>query len=135
MKDTVVFLVAEDDSGHFELTKRCLRKAGFANEILWFVDGEELLSFLFGDGTVNVRQVGTEYMLLLDIRMPKVDGIETLEVVKGKSEFADMPVIIITTSDSHANVVRCRELGCDGYVVKPLGDNLIDAVEDVFSNC
>ncbi len=135
MKDTAVFLVVEDDSGHFELTKRCLRKAGFANEILWFIDGEGLLDFLSGEGDGAVFEAGREYVMLLDIRMPKVDGIEVLEMVKGSDEFADMPVIVVTTSDAPGNVLRCRELGCDGYVIKPLGTNLIEAVMCAFSNC
>jgi len=135
MNDAVVFLVAEDDSGHFALTKRCLRREGFANEILWFADGEELLGFLSGDGAGDVRQVGTDYVLLLDIRMPKVDGIEILERLKGDCEFADIPVIVVTTSDAPANIMRCMKLGCDGYVIKPLGRNLIKAIMSVLSNC
>ena len=134
MKDKAVFLVAEDDNGHYALTERCLRKAGFENEIMWFADGEELLVFLSGDGGGPVRKAGTGYVLLLDIRMPKVDGIEVLEMIKGGRKFGDIPVIVVTTSDSPANVLRCKELGCDGYVIKPLGDNLIDAVDGVFSN-
>ena len=135
MNDAVVFLVAEDDSGHFALTKRCLRKAGFANEILWFADGEELLFFLSGDGNGAVREIGTEYVLLLDIRMPKVDGIEILERLKGDCEFSEIPVIVVTTSDAPSNIMRCRKLGCDEYVIKPLGGNLIEAIMGVFSNC
>ena len=135
MTDAVVFLVAEDNGGHFALTKRCLRKAGFANEILWFADGEQLLGFLSGNGPGDVRKAGAEYVLLLDIRMPKVDGIEILERLKRDCEFAEMPVIVVTTSDSPATIMRCRQLGCDGYVIKPLGENLIEAIMDVFSNC
>jgi len=132
-----VFLVAEDDRGHFALTKRCLRRGGFTNEILWFADGEQLLSFLSGDGNADgaVREVGTEYVLLLDIRMPKVDGIEILERLKADCEFGEIPVIVVTTSDAPANVSRCMRLGCDGYVIKPLGKNLIRAVMGVLSNC
>ncbi len=139
MNSMMVFLVAEDDSGHFALTKRCLRRGGFTNEILWFADGEELLGFLSGGGNGNgaVRKIGTEYVLLLDIRMPKVDGIEILERLKWGCEFAEMeiPIIVVTTSDAPVNVSRCMRLGCDGYVTKPLGENLIKAVMGVLSNC
>ena len=135
MKGMVVFLVAEDDSGHFALTKRCLRRGGFTNEILWFADGEELLKFLSGNGDGAVRKVGTDYVLLLDIRMPKVDGIEILERLKGDCEFGEIPVIVVTTSDAPANISRCRRLGCDEYVIKPLGKNLIKAVMGVLSTC
>jgi len=133
----VVFLVAEDDSGHFALTKRCLRRAGFTNKILWFSDGEQLLGFLSGDGDANgaVRKLGTEYVLFLDIRMPKIDGIEILERLKEGSEFGEIPVIVVTTSDSPANIKRCRKLGCDEYVTKPLGKNLVKAVMNVLSKC
>lgn len=135
MKDTVAFLVAEDDSGHFALTKRCLRKAGFTNEILWFADGEELLSFLSGSSDGAVLEEGREYIMLLDIRMPKVDGIEVLETVKRDLAFVNIPVIVVSTSDAPANILRCQELGCDGYIVKPLGNNLVEAIDDVFSTC
>ena len=131
MKDTTVFLIAEDDCGHFVLAKRCLRSAGFTNEVLRFVDGEYLLDFLMGCAKGAVYDRKKDYILLLDIRMPKVDGVEILEAVKASSDWSDIPVIIVTTSDSPANIARCKALGCDGYVTKPLGKNLIDAIKAV----
>lgn len=131
MKDTTVILIAEDDSGHFVLAKRCLRNAGFKNEVLRFVDGENLLDFLMGRTEGHVYDSRKKYILLLDIRMPKADGIEILQTVKANSDWSNIPVIIITTSDASANILRCRALGCDGYVIKPLGENLIEAIKAV----
>lgn len=134
MKNTTVFLIAEDDPGHFVLARRCLRNAGMTNEVLRFVDGEDLLDFLRARTEGAVYDRNTDYILLLDIRMPKVDGVEILEVVKSNGDWSNIPVIIVTTSDAPANIVRCKALGCDDYVVKPLGVNLIDAIEAVSDN-
>ncbi len=131
MKDTTVFLIAEDDSGHFILTKRCLRNAGITNEVLRFADGEGLLDFLMGRGKLPVYDTNKDYILLLDIRMPKVDGLKILETIKSNRGWSDIPVIIVTTSEAPANISRCKTLGCDGYVTKPLGKNLIDAISAI----
>ena len=129
MKDNVVILIAEDDKGHFVLTKHCLRRGGLSNDIVWLEDGQETLDFLCGtDGNGHERESDKEYILLLDIRMPKVDGVKVLEHIKADDELKDMPVIIVTTSDSPANIEICNRLGCDGYAVKPLDESLAETV-------
>ena len=120
MKDNVVILIAEDDKGHFVLTKHCLRQGGLSNDILWLEDGQQTLDFLYGTShNGHEREAEKEYVLLLDIRMPKVDGVRILGHVKADDELKDMPVIMVTTSDSPANIEICNRLGCDGYAVKP----------------
>lgn len=128
MRDDVVILIAEDDKGHFVLTKHCLRRGGLSNEIIWFEDGQEALDFLFG-GNGRTRDRRKEYVLLLDIRMPKVDGINVLRRIKSDPELNRMPVIMVTTSDASANVELCGQLGCSGYVVKPIDETLADKIE------
>ena len=130
MKDNVVILIAEDNKGHFILTKHCLRRGGLSNDILWLEDGQQTLDFLYGtDNNRHEREAEREYVLLLDIRMPKVDGIKVLEHVKTDADLKAMPVIMVTTSDSPANIEVCNRLGCDAYAVKPLDESLAETVK------
>lgn len=115
-----VILIAEDDEGHFELIKRSLQRAGVCNEILRFADGQETLDFLFVRGDGAKREHDKEYLLLLDIRMPKIDGMEVLERVKKDPELKKIPVVMLTTTDDPRTIERCHNLGCSVYIVKPV---------------
>ncbi len=131
MVKNVTILISEDDRGHFILMKHCLRNAGIDNEIVWLCDGQETLDFLFThDGQPNL-QPADKYILLLDIRMPKIDGIEILEEIKKDDRLDHLPVVIVTSSDNPDNIRRCRDLGCDGYIVKPLDEEAIALIERV----
>ena len=110
MKKDAVILLAEDDEGHAGLIKKNLVRSGINNEILHFRDGQETLDFIFGRGSVS-RKEGVEYILLLDIRMPKVDGIEVLRQVRDDGVYKNMPVIMVTTTDEAETVKLCNELG------------------------
>ncbi len=128
LKD-VTILISEDDRGHFILMKHCLRNAGIDNEIVWLCDGQKTLDFIFThDGQPNL-QPADKYILLLDIRMPKIDGIEILEEIKKDDRLDHLPVVIVTSSDNPDNIRRCRDLGCDGYIVKPLDEEAIALIE------
>ena len=132
MKDNVVILIAEDDKGHYVLTKHCLRRGGISNNIIWLGDGQETLDFFYGtNSSQDQRDDGQKYVLLLDIRMPKIDGLKVLEQIKADDELKKTPVIMVTTSDSPANIETCNHLGCDGYVVKPLDESLAHTVRQV----
>jgi CheY-like chemotaxis protein len=120
MNHEVIILVAEDDEGHAGLIRKNLGRAGVTNEIVHFRDGQEILDFLFGQGKGWHRQPEKSYILLLDIRMPKVDGIEVLQRVKADPELKKMPVMIVTTTDDPAEVDRCHRLGCNNYLTKPI---------------
>jgi len=128
MKKDVVILIAEDDIGHFLLAKRRIRSSGIFSKIIHFSDGQLVSDFLkdkcIGDDATN-------YLLLLDIRMPKIDGIEILEYVKSHPELKSIPVVIVTTSDNPLNILRCRQLNCDGYIVKPLDDTFVEQINEV----
>ena len=129
MVKDVIILISEDDRGHFILMKHCLRDAGIDNEIVWLCDGQETLDFLYThDGQPNLPPVD-KYILLLDIRMPKIDGIEILEEIKKDERLDHLPVVIVTSSDNPDNIRRCRDLGCDGYIVKPLDEEAIAMIE------
>ena len=127
-----IILIAEDDEGHFELIKRTLQRVGVCNEILRFADGQETLDFLFIKGDGPKREPNKEYLLLLDIRMPKVDGVEVLEKVKQDPELKKIPVIMLTTADDPITIERCHDLGCGVYIVKPVEyEDFTDAVRKI----
>lgn len=119
MKKKFSILVAEDDDGHFALIKKNLQRMGFSSRIHRFVDGQEIVDFLFGSDP-DKRREDESYLVLLDIRMPKVDGIEVLKRIKNDDQLKDMPVVMLTTSDEPQQIKQCEELGCDAYIVKPM---------------
>ena len=120
MKHEVVILIAEDDMGHAGLIRKNLVRAGISNELLHFRDGQEIIDFLQRKGNGPKREPGTPYVLLLDIRMPKLDGSEVLSRVKADPELCKMPVIMITTTDDPREVEHCHRLGCNSYITKPV---------------
>jgi CheY-like chemotaxis protein len=130
-KQVEIFIV-EDDDGHATLVERNLHRAGVLNPITRFHDGQEILDYFFVDGKVNVDVRGNAYMLLLDIRMPKVDGFEVLEKIKSDELLKRIPVIMLTTTDDPRDIERCHDLGCSNYVIKPVDyDKFILAVKNL----
>jgi len=118
MNNEPVIILAEDDDGHLGLILYSLKAAGITNEIVQFQDGEQTLNFLFGRGTGPYREEGVNYILLLDIRLPGMDGIEVLRQLKGDKWVNDIPVIMISTMDNPEEMNKCKKLGCDSYFVK-----------------
>jgi CheY-like chemotaxis protein len=116
----LVILIAEDDAGHAALIQKNLRRAGVSNQFIHFKDGREALDFLFRR-TQEPRMVsGTPYMMLLDINMPGVDGVEVLRQVKADKELKKIPVVMLTTTDDPREVERCHMLGASNYISKPV---------------
>lgn len=120
----LTILIAEDDDGHAELITENLRDAGINNQIMRFRNGQEVLDFFFNETQVNdpttARTHGQAYMLMLDIRMPKVDGVEVLRQIKADPELKKMPVLMLTTTDDPREIEKCYSLGCSYYITKPL---------------
>ncbi len=132
MKKETVILIAEDDAGHFELVKRNLWLSCAENDILYFKDGQEILGFLFKTGEAAEREENGCYILLLDIRMPKVDGREVLRRIKEDEELKKVPVIMLTTTNETSEIELCYELGCSFYMVKPIDySKFMRAVENL----
>ena len=115
-----VILIVEDDEGHAILMRQNLEIAGLNNPVEHFRDGQAVLDFLFRRGNGPMREFGRSYLVLLDIRMPKVDGIEVLRRVKTDDELRKLPIIMLTTTDDTREVTRCHELGCSVYIQKPV---------------
>ena len=132
MNNEVVILIAEDDEGHAGLIRKNLARAGIVNQLLHFKDGQEIMDFLFRKGDGLKRQSGTAYVLLLDIRMPKLDGVEVLAQVKADPELRKIPVIMITTTDDPREVEKCHALGCSNYIAKPLEyESFVNAIRQL----
>ncbi len=131
MREDIIILIAEDDESHFLLTKRCLLDTGLNNKIIWFMDGQETLDFFYslGDGTRYDKS--SKYVLLLDIRMPKVDGMKVLEKIKQDTQLSQIPVVVVTTSKDPRQAEECYNLGCDAHVVKPVDQMLAKTIKRV----
>jgi len=120
MTKDVVILVGEDDEGHFELIRKNLLRAGVSNEMHRLANGQEILDFfLTMSKRPKQKHNGQKYILLLDIRIPKVDGVEVLEKIKQDKIFLKLPVIILTVADGPHTIEQCYNLGCNTYIVKP----------------
>jgi len=124
MKVEPVILIVEDDEGHAILIRENLEAAGLNNRMLHFRDGQAALDFFFKPGADPAFASGQMYLVLLDIRMPKVDGIEVLRRLKTDASLRKLPVIMLTTTDDTREVERCHQLGCSVYIRShpPAGD-------------
>lgn len=120
MTRELIILIAEDDLGHARLMEKNLTRAGLHNRIQRFANGQEVLDFLFLRGEGPKRAMDKSYLVLLDIRMPQVDGVEVLRQVKADPELRKIPVIMLTTTDDPREVERCHAIGCASYIVKPV---------------
>lgn len=118
-RDEVIILLVEDDEGHAQLIRERFANAGVSNEIRRFLDGAEAWKFLTGAGP-GFRESGRQYLMLLDIRMPGMDGVELLRRIKRDETLKKMPVIMLTTTDDPREVDACYALGCNSYLTKPV---------------
>lgn len=118
--EPLTILLAEDDPGHATLIQRNLKRAGIANDIKHVRDGQEVLDYLRCEGRFAGRMPNGQQLLVLDINMPRVDGVEVLRRIKADPKTARLPVIMLTTTDDPREVERCYELGCSVYVIKPV---------------
>jgi CheY-like chemotaxis protein len=125
-------LIAEDNPNDLELTLEALRQHRLANEIVAVRDGAEALDYLFRRGAYAERPGGAPCVVLLDLKMPKVDGLEVLRAIKADPRLRMTPVVMLTSSREEADLVRSYQLGVNGYVVKPVDfAEFVDAVRQV----
>ena len=123
-------LLAEDNANDVELTMTALRENHVANEVTVVRDGAEALDYLFKRNAYAQRAGGNPAVLLLDLKMPKVDGIEVLRQVKGDPQLRTIPVVVLTSSREEQDLVRTYDLGVNAYVVKPVDFlEFVDAVK------
>ncbi|HEX5170902.1 MAG TPA: response regulator [Cyclobacteriaceae bacterium] len=125
--NVVEILLIEDNPDDAELTIRALKKQNLANHLLHLQDGEDALNFLFSDNLANVPK-----LILLDIRMPKVDGIEVLRKLKSDPVKKIIPVVILTSSKEERDIIESYQLGVNAYIVKPVDfEKFIEAVAEI----
>lgn len=118
---TEFILLVEDNPDHEALTIRALKKAGLANPVVVAHDGAEALDFLNGQGVHAGRDVDQlPQVVLLDLKLPKVDGLEVLEHLRAESRFRYVPVVVLTSSDEETDLVRSYTLGANSYIRKPV---------------
>ena len=118
--ESVNIVVVEDDDGHATLIERNLRRAGLTNPVVRLRDGQEALDYFFaGTGTAALPDAA-DSVLLLDINMPRVDGIDVLRRLKADARTARIPTIMLTTTDDPREIERCYQLGCNVYITKPV---------------
>ena len=129
----VEILLVEDNPYDAELTIRALKNKGLANKLLTFPDGVEALDFLFGTGAYAGRNVAMRpKVILLDLKLPRINGLEVLEKIRADERTKTIPVVILTSSQEESDIVRGYDLGVNSYMVKPVDfDKFFQAVEDL----
>jgi len=112
----VKIVMIEDDEGHARLIEKNIRRAGVSNEILPFTNGTEALAYLFGPEVNSGRQL----LILLDLNLPDMTGIDILEKIKSEASTKRLPVVVLTTTDDTREIQRCYDLGANVYITKPV---------------
>ena len=115
-----VILLVEDDEGHAIIAMRCFKEVGVANKVFWVKDGEEALDYLFHKGKYTDKGKSPQPdLVLLDLRLPKLDGHEVLHAIKESEDLRIIPVIVLTSSENEADVLKAYSNYANGYLKKP----------------
>lgn len=117
---TVHILLVEDTPTDAEMTLRALKKIGIINNVTWVKDGQEALDYIFRTGDYSARIDGDPTLIMLDLKMPKVNGLEVLKTIKTTEATKIIPVIMLTSSAEEPDIVGCYEQGVNSYIVKPV---------------
>jgi two-component system response regulator len=132
--NSVEVLLVEDNTVDAELTIRELQKHNMANNLVHVRNGKDALDFIFATGKYEGKREIQHYprIILLDIQMPKVNGIEVLEKIKSDSRTKTVPVVILTSSKEHPDVRKCYDLGANSYIVKPVNfEGFAEAIKNL----
>lgn len=116
----VTIVMVEDDEGHARLIEKNIRRAGVANEIVAFPNGTEALAYLLGPDGSGLVNKGRQLLVLLDLNLPDMTGIDILEKVKSNEHTRRSPVVVLTTTDDQREIQRCYDLGANVYITKPV---------------
>lgn len=129
-ENLIEILLVEDNENDAELTIRALKKRNLANHVYWVKDGAAALDYFFGTGLDIARNINQPpKLILLDLKLPKVDGLEVLRQLKGDARTKHIPVVVLTSSNQKPDIARCYQLGVNSYLVKPVEfDNFSEAV-------
>src|SRR4051812_11098890 len=117
----VEILLVEDTRSDAEMTIRAIKKSNVANNIVHLTDGKQALDFLFGEGDYSDRNLNNKpKVILLDLKMPKINGIEVLKKIKSNETTKSIPVVMLTSSRENPDIEQCYALGVNSYIVKPV---------------
>jgi CheY-like chemotaxis protein len=131
-QEPLTIIMIEDDEGHATLIERNIRRAGVSNEIVKFASGRPALDYLVGgSGNPGVKN-GKPYMVLLDLNLPDMSGVDILKKLKETPKTERIPVIVLTTTDDKNEIQRCYDLGANVYVTKPVNyENFANAIRQL----
>jgi two-component system response regulator len=131
--NAVEILLVEDNPQDLELARRALRKGNLTNHIHVARDGAEALEFIFCEGRYAERKIDNgPRVILLDLKLPKIDGLEVLKRVKSDARTKSIPVVVLTSSKEHSDIVESYQLGVNSYIVKPVNfERFVTAVQDL----
>jgi CheY-like chemotaxis protein len=125
-------LIVEDDPNDVELTLTALTDYNLANEVVVTRDGQQALDYLYCRGEFNTRSTGNPAVMLLDLKLPKVGGLEVLQQIKSDERLKMMPVVVLTSSNEEKDMMRSYSLGVNAYVVKPVDfHEFVNAVKEL----
>jgi CheY-like chemotaxis protein len=125
-------LIVEDDPNDVELTLTALRDHNLANEVVVTRDGQQALDYLYRRGEFNTRSAENPAVILLDLKLPKVSGLEVLQQIKSDERLKMLPVVVLTSSHEEKDMMRSYSLGVNAYVVKPVDfHEFVNAVKEL----
>jgi len=133
MTNEIDILLVEDSASDAEMTKLALKKNNLANKLLHIKDGAAALDFIFAEGEYAGRDINYKpKVILLDLKMPKVNGIQVLQRIRGDERTKNIPVVVLTSSKEDPDIKKCYDLGVNSYVVKPVEfDDFQRAISEV----
>jgi CheY-like chemotaxis protein len=128
----VTIVMVEDDEGHARLIEKNVRRAGVSNEIVPFTNGNDALDYILGPDRTGAATSDRYLLILLDLNLPDMSGIDILEKVKSNPHAKRLPVVILTTTDDEREIQRCYDLGANVYITKPVDyDNFAHAIRQL----
>ncbi|MBP2150209.1 response regulator [Xanthobacter autotrophicus DSM 597] len=132
MVEHVTIIMIEDDEGHARLIEKNIRRAGVSNEIMAFRDGTSAVNFLFGADGSGRESSGRALLVLLDLNLPDMTGVDILARIKQNEHLKRSPVVVLTTTDDKVEIQRCYDLGANVYVTKPVNyENFANAIRQL----
>lgn len=132
MSKPVTIIMIEDDEGHARLIEKNIRRAGVHNEILPFANGTAALEYLLGKDGSGESSKGQQLLILLDLNLPDMTGIQILEKIKANPHTRRAPVVVLTTTDDAREIQRCYDLGANVYITKPVDyENFANAIRQL----